>query len=201
MHTCLNMYSCSFEYCLYIKILGRISNTMKVDNYICLVLLVIFPKTLISTRPWSMRSTRRSGIDTISNFPPQYFGRNLGCLSLKDAVKTSILSRYWGHMSRAWVWLSLFKSFAHAQEAKTILLLHKQSILRFKLKCSNLIRFPNTLRVNLGYKISFTLLPFYIPATYKEFGSSKLLSPPIYRNLTRNLRLEHRDPIPYPRWD
>lgn len=95
-----------------------------------------------------MSSARRSGVDTISNLPVNILDGILGCLPLKDAVKTSILSRDWRYK---WVTRQelefdyhFFRSFAHDQEAKTIiyqvLLLHKGPILKFSLGGSYLIK-------------------------------------------------------------
>ncbi|KAK4728095.1 hypothetical protein R3W88_021083 [Solanum pinnatisectum] len=96
-----------------------------------------------------MKSARRSDVDTISNLPCDILDGILGRLPLKDAVKSSILSKDWRykwatHQELAFDY-NFFESFAHVQEAKTIiyqvLLLHKGPILKFRLGGSNLIRF------------------------------------------------------------
>ncbi|XP_009594958.1 F-box/FBD/LRR-repeat protein At1g13570-like isoform X1 [Nicotiana tomentosiformis] len=98
-----------------------------------------------------MKSARRSDVDTISNLPCNVVDEILGCLPLKDAVKTSILSKDWRYK---WVTrqeldfgYNFFGSFAHDQEAKTIiyqvLLIHKGPILKFKLGGFNLKSCPD----------------------------------------------------------
>uniref|UniRef100_M1BA52 Ubiquitin-protein ligase n=2 Tax=Solanum tuberosum TaxID=4113 RepID=M1BA52_SOLTU len=97
-----------------------------------------------------MKSARRSDVDTLSNnLPRDILDGILGHLPLKDAVKSSILSKDWRYKWATRQELEFdyhfFELFAHFQEAKTIiyqvLLLHKGPILKFKLGGSNLIRF------------------------------------------------------------
>ncbi|XP_016484325.1 F-box/FBD/LRR-repeat protein At1g13570 [Nicotiana tabacum] len=98
-----------------------------------------------------MKSARRSDVDTISNLPCNVLDEILGCLPLKDAVKTSILSKHWRYKWATRQELDFgydfFGSFAHYQEAKTIiyqvLLLHKGPILKFKLGGFNLKSCPD----------------------------------------------------------
>ncbi|XP_049378267.1 F-box/FBD/LRR-repeat protein At1g13570-like [Solanum stenotomum] len=97
-----------------------------------------------------MKSARRSDVDTISNnLPCDILDGILGRLPLKDAVKSSILSKDWRYKWATRQELEFdyhfFKSFSHVQEAKTIiyqvLVFHKGPILKFRLGGSNLIRF------------------------------------------------------------
>ncbi|WMV41413.1 hypothetical protein MTR67_034798 [Solanum verrucosum] len=82
------------------------------------------------------------GVDTISNLPCNVLDGILGSLPWKDAVKTSILSKDWRYK---WVTRQqldfndeFFKSLKQDEEAKRIiykvLLLHKGSILKFRLQ-------------------------------------------------------------------
>lgn len=63
--------------------------------------------------------------DTISNLPCNVLDEILGSLSLKDAVKTSILSKDWRYkwLTRAELYFSdeFFMTFDDNQEAKTII--------------------------------------------------------------------------------
>ncbi|XP_009594964.1 F-box/FBD/LRR-repeat protein At1g13570-like [Nicotiana tomentosiformis] len=98
-----------------------------------------------------MRSASRSGVVTISNLPCNVVDGILGCLPLKDAVKTSILSKDWRYkwVTRQELDFSdeFFKSFKEKQEAKAIiyqvLLLHRGPILKFKLGGRNLKSCPD----------------------------------------------------------
>ncbi|OIT32293.1 PREDICTED: F-box/FBD/LRR-repeat protein At1g13570-like [Nicotiana attenuata] len=88
-----------------------------------------------------MRSTSGSGVVTISNLPCNVVDGILGRLPLKDAVKTSILSKDWRYkwVTRQELDFSneFFESFKEKQEAKAIiyqvLLLHRGPILKFEL--------------------------------------------------------------------
>ncbi|WMV41982.1 hypothetical protein MTR67_035367 [Solanum verrucosum] len=82
------------------------------------------------------------GVDTISNLPCNVLDGILGWSPWKDAVKTSILSKDWRYK---WVTRQqldfndeFFESFKQDEEAKRIitqvLLLHKVSILKFRLQ-------------------------------------------------------------------
>nr|XP_009770920.1 PREDICTED: F-box/FBD/LRR-repeat protein At1g13570-like isoform X2 [Nicotiana sylvestris]XP_009770921.1 PREDICTED: F-box/FBD/LRR-repeat protein At1g13570-like isoform X2 [Nicotiana sylvestris] len=98
-----------------------------------------------------MNSAGSSGVDTISNLQCNVLEEILGCLPLKDAVKTSVLSKGWRYkwVTRQKLDFSdeFFRSFAHDQDAKTIiyqvLLLHKGQILKFKLGGPNLRNWPD----------------------------------------------------------
>ncbi|XP_060185881.1 F-box/FBD/LRR-repeat protein At1g13570-like [Lycium barbarum] len=93
-----------------------------------------------------MKSARGSGVDKISNLPCNVLDGILGCLSLKDAVKTSILSKNWRYN---WVTRKeldfddeFFSSCKDNQEAKTIiyqvLLFHEGPMLKFRLQGSRI---------------------------------------------------------------
>ncbi|XP_006355223.1 F-box/FBD/LRR-repeat protein At1g13570-like [Solanum tuberosum] len=97
-----------------------------------------------------MRTATRSSVDTISDLPCNVLDGILGCLPLKDAVKTSILSRDWRYK---WVTrqelefdYQFFVTYACNQATAIIyqvLLLHKGPILKFSLGGSNLTIYPD----------------------------------------------------------
>ncbi|KAK4364829.1 hypothetical protein RND71_016187 [Anisodus tanguticus] len=88
---------------------------------------------------------------TISNLPYNVLDRILGCLPLKDAVKTSILSKDWRYKWATRQELDFdgefFMSFKDIQEAKKViyqvLLLHKGPILKFTLQDPDLTGCPD----------------------------------------------------------
>ncbi|XP_060211198.1 F-box/FBD/LRR-repeat protein At1g13570-like [Lycium barbarum] len=160
----------------------------------------------------------RSGVDTISNLPCNILDGILGCLPLKDAVKTSILSKDWRYK---WVTRQelafdyhLFRSLTHEQEANTIiyqvLLLHKGPILNFILSGSNLISFPDIDHwiVSLSKKNvqEFTLQIFsrnryHLPShlfTFKqlrhlELGMCLFHPPPGFKGFEKLINLDLKD--------
>ncbi|PHU28975.1 hypothetical protein BC332_01068 [Capsicum chinense] len=89
--------------------------------------------------------------DTISNLPCNVLDGILGCLPLKDAVRTSILSKDWRYkwVTRAELDFSgqFLTSFNNSEEAKTIiyqvLRLHQEPLPKFTLYGLNLRNCPN----------------------------------------------------------